>query len=275
MKLGIGSYAFAWNIGVPGLIPEHPMDVFEFVKTASNLGAEVVQIADNLPLHGMEDRKIQQLIKVCSRLGLSAEIGTRGLQVDRVKQYLKIAQRFDSPFLRLVVDDVGFEPSLDQIIRDVRLLLPVMQQRGVMLAIENHDRFKVKELVQIIEATDPQLVGICLDTANSLGAGEGIEEAMRYLAPFTVNLHVKDFVVDRVPSNMGFTVSGCPAGEGVIDVPSLLRRLSKNQNFFSVTLELWSDLMSDIEQTTAREHRWAAKSMTYLKSLVGSLQKVT
>ena len=43
MKLGIGTYAYAWSIGtVTGEAPAKPMD-------AKGLGVELVQIADNLP----------------------------------------------------------------------------------------------------------------------------------------------------------------------------------------------------------------------------------
>ena len=272
MKLGIGSYAYAWNIGVPGLIPEHPMDVFEFVKTASVQGAQVVQIGDNLPLHKLKPTVMESLVQVCRELKVAVEVGTRGLHTKRLKRYFEIAQQFQSPFLRLVVDDKGFEPTVKEVVGEIRSLLPVIKETGIILAIENHDRFKARQLAGIIESTDPQLVGVCLDTANSLGAGEGIEEVMQHLAPYTVNLHVKDFAVSRVPSNMGFTVNGCPAGRGIIDIPGLLERLSKNQNFYSVTLELWSDLMDDLPQTIAREHRWVAKSMNYLSDVVSDFQ---
>ena len=272
MKLGIGSFAYAWSIGVPGLLPEHPMDVFEFVKTASVQGAQVVQIGDNLPLHKLKPMVLTRLIEVCRELNVEVEVGTRGLRTKRLKKYLEIAQSFQSPLLRLVVDDHGYEPTVDEIIRDIRSIMPVIKETGVILALENHDRFRARQLAEIIESTDPQLIGICLDTANSLGAGEGVEEVMQHLGSYTVNLHVKDFVVSRVPSNMGFTVSGCPAGRGVIDIPGLLGRLSKNQHFFSVTLEMWSDLMDDLPQTIAREQRWVAQSMQYLSTVIRNFQ---
>ncbi len=251
------------------------MDVFEFVKAASDQGAEVVQIADNLPLHKMKTKALERLVEVCSKLGLAVEVGTRGLRLNRVKKYLEIAQMFEAPFLRLVVDDKAFEPTVEKIIRDIQELLPLLQKSGVKLAIENHDRFRSEQLASIIRSTDQGMVGICLDTANSLGAGEGIEEAMRHLAPYTLNLHVKDFVIKRVPSNMGFTISGCPAGSGVINIPNLLDRLSGNQHFYSLTLEVWSDLLDDLPQTIAQEQRWVRRSMDYLSTVVDNYQKVS
>ena len=268
MKLGIGSYAFAWNIGVPGYTPAVPMDIFSFIKTVAAAEVNLVQIADNLPLHQLSPHHLKQLIELCNTLSIEVEVGTRGLYVERVREYIELAHQLGSPFLRLVVVDSGYEPELKQIVQDIKKLMPILKDRNVILAIENHDRFKARELAQVVENTDATWVGICLDTANSLGAGEGIEEAMQHLGPYTVNLHVKDVKIQRVPSNMGFKVMGCPAGQGIIDVPGLLKRLSGNANFFSVTLEVWSDLLPDIEQTIARERDWVVSSIKYLKEIL-------
>ena len=274
MQLGIGSYAFAWSIGVPGHLPQSPMDVFTLVKTAADLDVSLVQIADNLPLHQLAPEKLQQLIDHCERLKVAVEVGTRGLNFEQVEEYLDIAVKFKSPFLRLVVDDDGFEPEPSDIVRVINKLIPLLEERNVMLAIENHDRFRAHQLSQIVQDTDPGRVGICLDTANSLAAGQGIGEVMQYLAPYTINLHIKDVVITRVPSNMGFTVSGCPAGEGVIDIPWLLETLSKNPNFFSVTLELWPNFREDLDQTIRTEHQWVQQSIQYIrKVMTASLNK--
>ena len=51
------------------------------------------------------------------------------------------------------------------------------------------------------------------------------EEVTRALAPHTLNLHLKDFTVRRVSHMMGFVVEGTPAGQGMLDVPWLLRHM--------------------------------------------------
>ena len=47
MKLGLGTYAYAWAIGIAGYAPAQPMDAFAFVRRAAALGVRVVQIADD------------------------------------------------------------------------------------------------------------------------------------------------------------------------------------------------------------------------------------
>ena len=50
MMLGLGSYTFAWAIGVPGHPPERPMNAFDLLDEAARLDVQLVQICDNLPL---------------------------------------------------------------------------------------------------------------------------------------------------------------------------------------------------------------------------------
>ena len=123
----------------------------------------------------------------------------------------------------------------------------------------------------MIERAGSERIGVCLDTANSLGAGEGIEAVSTILAPFTVNLHIKDFHIERVPSMMGFTVTGRPAGAGFLDVPALLKKLAPLDRRPTAVLELWTPPESDIEATIAREALWAKQSMDYLKPLFANV----
>ncbi len=90
----------------------------------------------------------------------------------------------------------------------------MFEQAGVALAIENHDRFGVAMLVEILQRRNSPATGICLDIVNSFGALEGPKVVVEASAPWTLNLHVKDFVVRRVSHSMGFTVEGRPAGQG-------------------------------------------------------------
>ena len=105
------------------------------------------------------------------------------------------------------------------------------------LGIENHDRFPAATLRDMIEAAGTERIGVCLDTANSLGAGEGLEAVVSVLAPLVVNLHVKDFHIARLEHLMGFTVTGRPAGAGMLNVPWLLARLEAAPRCRTAVLE--------------------------------------
>jgi len=108
-------------------------------------------------------------------------------------------------------------------------------------------------------------IGVCLDTANSLGAGEGLDTVLRELGPLTVNLHIKDFHVTRVPHLMGFNVDGRPAGKGFLDVPRLLQQLAPFQRCETAVFELWTPPELRLEDTIAKEGDWAVQSLEFLK----------
>ena len=137
-----------------------------------------------------------------------------------------------------------------------------------MLAIENHDRLSSAVLKQIIESTSAESVGICMDTANSLGAGEGIHEVMETLAPYTVNLHIKDIIIKRISNKMGFTIEGAAAGQGMLDIPWMVNELKKTGKCATATLESWSVKSGSIQSTVDKEHQVAETSIQYLKKIL-------
>ncbi len=266
IAFGISSYAFAWAIGMPGNIPAKPMTVTELLRSAHQVGAACLQIADNLPVHQLPAESWQRLLTMSRQFNIQLELGLRGLKFDLVMQYLSLAKQCQSSFLRVVIDDADYEPGHEEIVQLLKALLPRLRADQIILAIENHDRFLSKEIKAFVESTDPDWVGVCLDTANSLGADEGIYEVTSTLAPYTVNLHVKDYTIKRLPHNMGFTVEGAPAGQGQTPIPWLLQQLKPHKKCHSATLEVWSNPLNSLEETIARERKWVEEGAKYLKT---------
>jgi hypothetical protein len=58
MKLGISSYTYTWSVGVPGSEPEKPWDEKMLVSKAAELEVDCLQLADNLPLHLMDEPRL-------------------------------------------------------------------------------------------------------------------------------------------------------------------------------------------------------------------------
>jgi 3-oxoisoapionate decarboxylase len=252
------------------MMPKHPLSILRLLYIAKEKNIKRIQLCDNLiePLHTLSEDCLQEIKDIADSFNIQIELGTRRLTIQNIQQYLKIAQFFNAPFLRVVIDDVDYHPSLGEIISIIKADIGDFRESNIILAIENHDRFTVKNLIEIIEKTDKDYVGICLDTANSLGAGEGIKEVVEGLAPYTVNLHVKDFTIKRVSHKMGFTVEGCAAGDGMLNVPYILEQLTPYNRCLSATLEVWSNPLSTIEETIEREAYWTDKSLNYLKKII-------
>jgi sugar phosphate isomerase/epimerase len=268
MRLGLSSYTFTWAVGVPGSLPPEPLSPEGLVDKAAALGVGLVQIADNLPLEKLPDGRIIELYRYARKHGVQIEMGGRGLTAEHTGRCLETAALLHSPILRMVIDQPGFQPDKDEITRIINGLIPELEKKQIRLAIENHDRFKAETFKEVITSIDSEWVGICLDSVNSMGAGEGFETVSDLLMPYTINLHVKDFIVERVSHKMGFIIEGRPAGSGMLDIRKLVQELTATGKCRSAILELWTPPCDNIQATLEREDKWAQESIDYLKKII-------
>jgi sugar phosphate isomerase/epimerase len=267
MRLGLSSYTYTWAVGVPGFPPAQPLSTEDLLDRAVHLGVPVVQFADNLPLHRASP-DIGGLARRARAMGVDIEVGTTGIDSDHLLRYLEIAVAAGSPLLRIVVDTPDRHPAASEVVDALGVLKNDFTNAGVTLAIENHDRFPAAELAGIVGALGADWTGVVLDTVNSFGALEGPDVVIRTLAPLAVNVHVKDFVITRAAHRMGFTVEGCPAGRGRLDIPALFATIRRYRPGVTAVLELWTPPQESLESTIDTERRWAEESVTYLKGLV-------
>lgn len=266
MLPGISSYTYTWAIGVPGQEPENPMTVFQLIEKAAEFGIHVVQIADNLPLDSFSETELIAIRSFAADLNVSIEVGAKKMTSENLNRYIQFASFFKSPIVRFVIDGPDFEPGTKEINRIIKSAVPILEEKKIILAIENHDRFKAADFAEMVHQSGSIYVGICLDSVNSMGAGEGLETVIEKLAPLTVNLHIKEFSVKRLFHKMGFIIKGCPLGEGMLPVPELLGKVSDRCQ--SAILEQWTPPEETIEKTIVKEAIWAEMSIQYLKTIV-------
>ncbi len=244
------------------------MDVFDVLDFADELGLTCVQYADNLSLEALDSEQQARLRETAQRRGIAIEVGTRGSQPEHLRRWIVIARYYRSPILRIVPDAGSDRPSAEALVERLRAVLPDLHRAGVALAIENHDRCKARTLAEIVAAVDDPQVGICLDTVNSFGALEGAEVVVAALAKYTINLHVKEFVVRRARHNMGFEVTGAPAGQGMLNVPWLLETLKPYGRSLSAIIETWMPPLATMRETVQQEQDWVRQSAAYLRTLI-------
>lgn len=269
MLIGIGSYTYPWAVGMAGMPAlNNSLTPLALIEKAVLLGVSVVQICDNMPLDCLTIPDLRLLVDTASAAGIRLEVGTRGCQPDHLLCYLAYAEQCHSPLLRIVLDTANDQPSLDEVVRRLCSVRRDFTHAGIRVAIENHDRFRAAEFAEIVQRVGPEFAGICLDTVNSFGALEGPDVVVRTLAPWVINLHVKDFTVSRVPSQLGFLIEGRPAGQGRLDIPWLISTLGGVQYEMSAILELWTPPAAHIEETIINENQWAQAGVAYLRTLI-------
>jgi 3-oxoisoapionate decarboxylase len=267
MEAGISSYTFAWAFGVPGNRPDKPMTIFNLIKLAISMEAKVIQIADNVQLDRFSDQELSEFKFFADQAELKIEVGSRRMTAERLRQYINIAHLLGSPILYFAIDGPDFEPAMDEIHDIIQTIVPELEALKITLAIENHERFLAHELVEIVEKSGTNQLGICLDTVNSLGVGEGLETLTRFLAPMIVNLHVKEYTIRRFTHKMGYVTEGAQLGKGMLPLTELISKISPRCK--SAILEQWTPPEKTLQETIQKEKRWAEESFRYLKSILG------
>ncbi len=260
MQLGISSYTYGWNV-------EHGMNEMDLVESAKKFAVNLIQIGDNLPLHTFSNEKLLDFKKELQQSGMGIEIGAKGLMQEHLHQYILLCKKFNSKVLRFIIDDNNYQPSIEEVISVINNEADLLEKYNITLALENHDRLKANEYATIIKSVNRSNVGICLDTVNSMEAGENIETVIETLLPYTVNLHIKDFGIARLPHKQGFIIDGRIAGVGLLNISSLLEKIKGYNICRTCILEQWVSPEKNYVETILKEKFWAEKSIHYLKGL--------
>ncbi|WP_080058362.1 sugar phosphate isomerase/epimerase family protein [Spirosoma aerolatum] len=264
MQLGIGTYTFGWAVGTPGNRPDHPLDELGLLNRATALGFSLVQIGDNLPLHTLSTEQLCAFEQQAQQQGIRLEVGARGLTETNLDQYINLAAGLKSRLLRFVIDSSAYEPTLDTVIGILKNAVPSLKKAKITLGLENHDRLLAREFAHIVEQVGSEHLGICLDSVNSMGAGEGLAEVVQTLAPYTVNLHLKDFGIRRLSHLMGFQIDGRPAGQGLLNIPWLVEQVATRSRCQTAILEQWVVPESTLPASIDKEENWVTDSINYL-----------
>lgn len=268
MKLGLGSYAFRWSIGIKDKQPETPMTAFQVLDIAHGHGLSVVQYADNMPLDQLSADDHLALKAQADAYGMTLEVGTQGFNADEVARYIPIGQRIGSNILRVALDAEDAEVPVPELAAQLRELLPDGKAAGLRFAIENHFNYPSPRMVELLDTVADDALGVCLDVANSICAGEWPMETVRMLAPYAINLHFKDYQITPDPYGVGFRIHGTPLGEGRAELDQVIAALACRDPDMSVILEHWLPHSDDMAATRALEHDWLNRTVAAARRLV-------
>ncbi|MCL2775337.1 MAG: sugar phosphate isomerase/epimerase [Oscillospiraceae bacterium] len=261
-KTGISSWAFTWNIGVAGYeSPEKPMKLINLVESAAKLGAEVLQIADNI---AYERSELKEAVAFAHSCGIEIELGTAGTELNRLEKHIRTASEEGIKLLRTLPHSGDDIPTSSVLAERLVKAGEICEIYGVTLAVENHDHYRAQSILDAVERVNSPFVGICYDPANNYGQGESYLECARLFAGRVLNVHYKDFAVRRMDHKMGFLIEGRPAGDGLIEPGKLAELFHPGLSWI---IELWTPWQGNIEKTVLLEKEWAEKSIKYMKDL--------
>lgn len=260
--IGLGSYAFFWRHSDRA---PRPLTLIDELRMTRESGLGVFQICDYAPLLEMSERELRSAKAVADDLGLTIELGTKGIDVDHLTRFAELAALFDARLVRSMVLPIDRESGLAGVEEELRRILPRYADAGITLALETYEQLPSAELVSLIESIGSPVLGICLDPANNVAALEHPRDVVERCAPYTKNLHIKDFAFTRTGGWVGFTLEGTPLGTGLLDLDHLLTTVDPPGRGITMITEHWLTWRGDYPETARLESEWTDATITTLK----------
>ncbi|NLP83329.1 TIM barrel protein [Microbacterium sp. CFH 90308] len=262
--IGLGTYAFFWQHS--DQVPQ-PLSLVGAFTATKELGVDLFQICDYAPLETMTDRELADAAAAARELGLRIELGTKGIEPERLERFLAVAELFDAKLVRSMLYSPDTRPTLDQAEEWLRVALPRFEASGVDLALETYEQIATADLVGLIERIGSERLGVCLDPANVVARLELPRDCVAATAPYVKNIHVKDFAFARQAGWVGFTYGGAPMGEGLHDYTHLIETVRPRERGINEVVEHWLSWQGDAETTIRTEREWTRLTVEYLRSI--------
>lgn len=261
--IGLGSYAYFWR---QSNRVSAPMSLIEVFEDCARQDVNLFQICDYEPLELMSDRDLNAVASAARDLGITIELGTKGLEPEHLSRFLTLAEKFDAKLVRSMLKGKGSTPSLAQADKWLDQALPDYERAGVTLALETYEQIATSDLVSLAERIESPNLGICLDPANVVARLESPEECVTLTSPHVKNVHVKDFTFARQDGWVGFTYSGAKMGEGLHDYAHLLQQVKPRARGINEIVEHWLPWQGNEHETEQQEREWTRATLEYLRS---------
>lgn len=267
-----GNYAF-----------EKTVDIFKMMELATEWRLDVLHITLVDLDNDLSEANLARVKQAAEQHALELELNVSfnapsDPRVNAsVEQALHIAHAIGAKLVKFSLDIKRSSPlygsclrsdivvQLAERVREFQRNIPLIEQYGLKIALENHCDLFADEVIWTVEQLHHPLIGACLDTMNSLVLGEGVEECVRKLAPYAYCVHFCDLKIVVDPN--GTHVVGTAVGRGDNDCVKIMQTLRANapEALDTITFEVELPLAGyTIEQGRELEFKAAQESIRYL-----------
>jgi sugar phosphate isomerase/epimerase len=261
--IGLGTYAFFWQHSDR---VSAPLSLVGALEATRDLGVGLFQICDYAPLDTMDAHELADAASAARDLGVAIQLGTKGVEPDRLARYLDLAGVFGAALVRSMLHGPHSRPSLAQAATWLRGAMRGYEASGVALALETYEQVATADLVDLVARVDSDSLGVCLDPANVVARLESPTSCVEQTAALAKNVHVKDFAFTRREGWVGFDYGGARMGTGLHDYPHLLRAVRPRERGIDEIVEHWLSWQGDAETTVRTERDWTRTTLEYLRS---------
>ncbi|MCW8133787.1 MAG: sugar phosphate isomerase/epimerase, partial [Planctomycetota bacterium] len=227
LRIGLNPYGLSYTVlGWPGQDTPRanpkPYGLPGYLKLAEELGARVIEFPDYM-LEPLDEASLDALRESLQARG-AASVLSQSPPVSAIGRSLRLAERLGAKVVRLALTPVlcGARGELGtkwpelyaETTKMLREAAPRAADKGLSLAVENHQDFTSAELLDLCERGGAN-VGITLDTGNPLAVGEDPVAFARTVAPRVLHVHLKDYRAHWDAE--GYRLVRCATGDGAVN----------------------------------------------------------
>ena len=262
MAIGLSTYAFFWRWSERA---PRPLTLFDMLEQTSDLGVPVFQICDYPAIESFSDGELAELGEAAADYGITLELGTRGVRPDHLERYLDLAGALGATVVRSMLRTADHQPSTEEATSLLKQVLPAYEDAGVRIALETYEQVSTTDLMAVVDGVDSPNLGVCLDPANCVARLELPADVVAGTAARVLNIHVKDFEFTRQAGWVGFTLVGCPLGQGLLDYDGMIAAVRPGPGVNQI-VEHWLPWQDSFETTALVEDQWTRHNINTLRS---------
>lgn len=219
--MSVGVCAYSFNTGY---------DAFQLMDMAVEHGLGGVEFPPDDCLPDLSPASLEQARARATESGLFVVADGGQVEGGMLRHLIPVAAALGASTLRVVMSGVlgGDRRPLSGRwnahlagCRDIlREALPLAEEHGVVIAVENHSDATSHDMRWLCEELNSAYIGITLDVGNVLAVCEEPFGYTERLLPYLRHVHLKDYTIH--PSDEGYRIARCSLGSGVVDYPGLL-----------------------------------------------------
>lgn len=303
MRLFAHGYPMLSNLTQGRLTPAELLD-FAYRHELQGLSLHVLDGEAN-SLGSMTAQQLQAFSRKAAELGLELHLEISSTRQADVDQVIAIAKALGSRNIRVYSRYEGhLSRVMDLIETDLRYLARQAEQHDLFFDFEQHEELKSHEIVQLLERLAHPRLHALFDFGNMINACEQPLPALRTLAPYIRQVHLKG--VRIVPEQNGFGHYGVLQGSAEDELPGprmlfellmlgeqapqVIAFILEQENHYIAPAFRQSDEAEDpfilyremsetalppgysAERMMREEHRWANDQIRYMRALLGELR---
>jgi 3-oxoisoapionate decarboxylase len=247
LRIGLNPYGLTCHLGLQGKGTPRAnpagAGLNGFIAIAIELRAQTLEIFDPW-LSAMSDAELAALSDHLKSLNMTPVISAGLNMMGPIESALRSAKWLGATTIRLGLSPVlegsrtAWGPKWLELVALIRENLlkyaPIARDQGVSFAIENHQDFTSRELVDFCNDFGPA-VGICFDTGNTFPVCEAPLDFASHVAPLVRHVHLKDYRVQF--TGEGYRLIRCAIGDGAVPFRGIVEILSRHHNSLNAVLE--------------------------------------